>query len=128
MGEIELGQILFSNTPAQEFEADWASNGLEAIADVVSEFREITDPWNRLTSNSGGEPFENETFLMNAYCWCDGEGKGHENGCPPNFLYKPANLVISWYKHAERGIRANVEELKAKDWHNIVHACIESIR
>lgn len=128
MSEIELGQALFSNTPIQEFDADWASNGLETIADVIAEFRGITDPWNKLTSNSGGEPFENEIFNMSSYCWCDGGIMGHENSCPPNFLYKPTNLVITWYKHAERGIRANTEELTARAWHNIVHACIESIK
>lgn len=128
MSEIELGQGLFSNTPLQEFDADWASNGLEAIADVIAESRGILNTSDRLTFNSGGEPFDNEVFSMSAYCWCEGGKTGHQNECPPNFYYKPTGLTITWYKHAGRGITSNMEELSAKAWHGIVHVCIESIK
>lgn len=126
--ELELGQIAYSNTEAQEFDASWASSGLETIAEVLAENRGIVDQSDRLTSNSGGEPYVNDVFAMSAYCWCEGGAKGHEDACPPNFFYKPTNLTITWYKHAERGIRSNVEDLSALDWHRIVNMCIESIR
>ena len=125
---MELGQMLLSNTPPQEYEADWATDGLRMIAEVISESRGL-DPngWNELTSNSGQEDFINDVFEMRSYCWCEGDSKGHEGGCPPNFLYKPNGLTITWYKHAGRGVRANMEYPGAKNWFKAISKCIESI-
>ena len=128
MSELELGQALFSNGSVEEYDAEWATMGLEEIADVIAVKRGLTDDLDRLTSNSGGERFENETFSMSSYCWCSGGAMGHEANCPPNFIYKPTGLAVTWYKHARRGIRANVEEVKAREWLNIVDACIASIK
>jgi len=114
---MELGQMLLSNTPPQEYDADWATDGLYMIGQVIAEYRG-KDPlsgWSTLASNSGDEDFENDIFFMSSYCWCGGAAKEHEDGCPPNFLYKPNGLTITWYKHAGRGIRASMAR------------CIESI-
>mgnify|MGYP003345957487 CR=1 FL=1 len=124
---MELGQLLLSNTPPQEYEAEWATDGLHLIAQVIAELRG-KDPnggWTTLTSNSGEEDFENDVFFMSSYCWCDGDR--HPEGCPPNFIYKPNGLVVSWYKHAGRGIRANMEYPGAKNWFKAISKCIESI-
>lgn len=132
---MELGQLLLSNTPPQEYEADWATDGLRMIAEVISESRGFSpDGWSDLTSNSGGDEFINDVFEMRSYCWCE-SGWGdedpnhpHAKGCPPNFVYKKNGLVITWYKHAGRGIRANMEYAGAKNWFKAITACIESIK
>jgi hypothetical protein len=56
---MELGQMLLSNTPVQNYEAYWATDGLNLIAQVIAELRG-EDPnggWTTLTSNSGAEEF-----------------------------------------------------------------------
>ena len=129
---MELGQLLLSNTPSQEYEAEWATDGLHLIAQVIAEYRE-KDPngWSTLTANSGEEDFVNDVFEMRSYCWCDSgwdEYDGpHANGCPPNFLYKKNGLIINWYKHAGRGITSNMEYPGAKNWFKAISSCIESI-
>lgn len=130
---MELGQLLFSNTPMQSYEADWATDGLHLIAQVIAEYRG-KDPnggWTTLTSNSGDDEFVNDMFEMRSYCWCDGgwdEYEGpHSNGCPPNFLYKKNGLIINWYKHAGRGITSNMEYPGAKNWFKAIETCVRSI-
>ena len=120
---MELGQFLFSNSPAQEYEAYWASNGLVNIAEVIQEQRKDQ---GLLVSNYGEYPYESDLFDMRTYCWCDGEGEGHEEGCPPNFHHKPSGLIINWYKHCERGITSN-KELSKVEWLNIVLECLNHL-
>lgn len=132
---MELGQLLLSNTPVQSYEADWATDGLHMIAQVIAEFRG-EDPlggWTTLTSNSGAAEYINNIFEMRCYCWCDAgwdedETHPHAKGCPPNFLYKKNGLVINWYKHAGRGITSNMEYPGAKNWAKAVMTCIESVK
>lgn len=120
---VELGQELFSNSPHQEYEVDWASGGLVALAEVIKVKR---NDRGLLVSNWGESSYESDIFDMRTYCWCDGEKEGHQDGCPPNFHYKPTNLIINWYKHCERGVSAN-QDLSALDWFKIVQHCIESL-
>lgn len=136
MADLELGQMLLSNTPTQEYDADWATDGLNMIAEVIAEYRGSSygkyGYSNRLTDNSGDEEFVNDVFEMRSYCWCDSgwdeyEGK-HPQGCPPNFLYKPTGMVITWYKHASRGITSNKKYLGARTWFDIINNCIESVQ
>ena len=134
---MELGQLLISNANYEKYEADWATDGLRMIAEVISESRGLdANGWNELTSNSGGDEFVNDVFEMRSYCWCEAgfdaewEGKTdhpHAKGCPPNFVYKANGLAITWYKHAGRGIRANMEYPGAKNWFKAISKCIESI-
>jgi hypothetical protein len=126
---MELGQLLISNTAPEKYEADWATDGLYMIAQCIAELRG-KDPlggWTTLTSNSGETEYENDIFYMSSYCWCEGGSEGHENGCPPNFIYKVNGMCISWYKHAGRGIRASREYPGARLWANAVMRCISSV-
>lgn len=54
--------------------------------------------------NNGGK-YENDTFALRSYCWCD--GNLHKDGCPPNFQYN--DIRISWYKHHQRGVKSEIE-------------------
>lgn len=106
--EPELGQAAFSNTPWHEIEMH------EAVYDVlrvIGEFLVLEHQTDQNPcDNCGGDgQFENDTFAMRAYCWCDG-GIGyedHEDGCPPNFHFKPTDFKCAWYKHAGRGATQN---------------------
>lgn len=121
---VELGQLAFSNTPIQSFEARWATQGIQLIASAVDQSRGGDGDFT-MAYNAGGEPFENDWFALRAYCWCDGEAEGHEDGCPPNFEFKPTDLEICWYKHAGRGITAN--QAQPSDWMKIVTDCVRSV-
>lgn len=128
----EIGQVLFANNETYEHTADWATNGLNALAEVIAEHRGYKkDKYGYgplLTSNEGDEEYINDVFEMRTYCWCDGDSEPHENGCPPNFIHKPTGIEISWYKHAGRGITANVDWLPALTWHKLITSCMESVK
>lgn len=133
MAELELGQMLLSNNDWHQYDADWAVEGLNMIAQVIAELRGEDPNGFRtlLTTNSGGEEFVNDVFEMRSYCWCDSgwedyEGS-HAGGCPPNFLYKPTGLVITWYKHAGRGNTSNKKYPGARTWFEIIKHCIGSV-
>lgn len=127
----ELGQILFTNAETFNHEAWWATDGLNTLAKVIAEQRGLIKDNHEyvplLTSSDGEEEYENDKFSLRSYCWCDGDLPGHENSCPPNFVYKPSGVEITWYKHAGRGITANVEYLSPLTWHRVINDCIESI-
>jgi hypothetical protein len=134
--KLELGQMLLSNTPIQSYESYWATDGLNMIAEVISELRgkqHGTYGWDGLlTSNSGAEDYINDVFEMRSYCWCDATWEEdpehpHAHGCPPNFLYKPTGMVITWYKHANRGATSNKQYPGARTWFEIIKHCIGSI-
>ena len=100
------------------------------IAQIITEMRG-EDPngfRTTLTTNSGEEDFVNYVFEMRSYCWCEGYSEDHPDGCPPNFVYKPENLVMTWYKHAGRGIACNKKYLGANWWFNIIQDCVRSMR
>ena len=118
----ELGQAAFG-APWQELEMpEYVRRGLATLgAAVTSESSSGGDP----TDNSGAS-FENEVFVLNAYCWCDGENLEHEEGCPPNFEYKPSGFVASWYKYLGRG--SSVSEAIDQDaFTSLLAACLASL-
>ena len=134
--KLELGQMLLSNTPIQSYESYWATDGLNMIAEVIAELRgkqHGTYGWDGLlTSNSGAEDYINDVFEMRSYCWCDATWEEdpdhpHAHGCPPNFLYKPTGMIITWYKHANRGATSNKQYPGARTWFEIIKHCIGSI-
>lgn len=128
---MELGQLLLSNNEWHRYECNWADSGLELIAEVIAELRghkrRTYGYDNLLVANSGDEEFVNDVFEMHSYCWCEGGIEGHENGCPPNFLYKPTGLIITWYKYSGRGTTSNKKYPGARTWSEIVNHCIKSI-
>lgn len=129
---VELGMLVCSNGDFHQYDADWATSGLVHLAEVIAERRNAgsTPPkygWPLITGNCGEDPFENDVFALRTYCWCDGEGK-HEEGCPPNFEYKPTGVEMSWYKHAGRGMTCNRTKPSMNRWFEVLSECIASIR
>lgn len=73
--------------------------------------------------NGYGAEYENDTFMMNPFCWCDRDDCrwcGKENA--PNFLYKPTQGKVWWYKWIGRGER--IEGKFDKDW---LQKCKDSV-
>jgi len=63
-----------------------------------------------------GFTYENDTFSMHRYCWCDREDCpwcGEQNA--PNFLHKPSGYSVWWYKWIGRGMtmKGECDDLRA---------------
>lgn len=73
------------------------------------------------TTERGG--YENDVFKVNPYYWGDDENIADE----PNFIYKPGNIEISWYKYPMRDAYANtlLTEEKAEE---IFRKCRDSMK
>jgi len=89
-----------------------------------------------------GADYENEVFMMHPFCWCEegdcgwcagigampqllrevGNVKYSESERLPNFLYKPTNTRVWWYKYIGRGMEQ--KGTLPKDW---LKKCQESI-
>lgn len=120
--EPELGQMLFSNSRWNQLDTpSYVTEGLGLLGAIISQGRFAYDP----TGNVGPEAdFENDVFAMRAFCWCDGDFAGHEDGCPPNFVC--GDFVAGWYKHSQRGASQN-REMPIQEWARMMTACLASL-
>ena len=116
----ELGQIFLSNNAFFAEEAYWATEGLVMLDRVIEE--------SKIRNWTNDIKYEGTVFAYRPYCWCDGDLEGHEEQCPPNFEFYPTGIQISWYKHEARGITANVKELPAMTWWNVLNECVNEIK
>lgn len=67
--------------------------------------------------------FENDTFFIMPYFW--GES---ENICEmPNFIFKPWNFELSWYKYPMRDAYSN-KKITFEEFEQMLNLCSESIR
>ncbi len=66
---------------------------------------------------------ETDVFFIHPYYWGDDEAAADM----PNFLYKPEDIEIRWYKYPMRGAYSNVKLSKEK-LKQILHECRKSIR
>lgn len=66
--------------------------------------------------------FENDTFIVRPYYWGDSD----ELKALPNFLYKPENINIDWYKYPFRDSYSNVK-LDYKKLREIIDDCLKSL-
>lgn len=124
--EPELGQWGFSNTPWQANETPgWMQRGIEQIDEALVELEGHADDWGHYTSNSGRGEFKNDVFAIRSYCWCD-SGKGHEEGCPPNFEHFKSGIQAAWYKHSRRSPSVSTIPTSA-EWRAIVRECEDSL-
>lgn len=88
--------------------------------------------------------FENNTFYIKSYHWegctCEVSGqKGidcmtspdqHDWECllyKPNFIFKPDNFMLSWYKHPLRSNRCN-QDKTVDQFRNMMEQCLQSIK
>ena len=123
---MELGNMIFGNSRG-EYEVDrgW-----------VEIFSALMDS---LQCDHYGIEYENNTFATFPYFWgdpdCDNDDSLEDRACPckpncpsmkPNFLYKPTNYSIKWYKYPFRDSYAN-QKITTRQFIQIVDACIESM-
>lgn len=78
---------------------------------------------------SYADNFENETFSMHKYCWCERETCEYCFGNKPLFIHIPSGFAMSWYKYFPQGLQTNVsaKKLSFDDIQNIFVDCIGSL-
>lgn len=116
--EPELGQALFGGPWETVEMEDHVRAGIDALSFLIA-----GDDFARLhITNSGAEEFDNGTFELRSYCWCD--GGQHPDGCPPNFKY--GDFEARWYKHSGRGSSQN-RPVPLVEWREILACCVASL-
>lgn len=81
------------------------------------------DSYNPCQNN--GSSFVCNAFSMEAYCWCDGDTKGHEEGCPDNFYCSETGANASWYKHIGRGTEFDPKDYSV--WAKTFEICLRGV-
>ncbi len=116
LDNMELGNLIFGHSRG-EYQVD-----RETYQDMFGEFLEKIncDGYGCFQGNDG--TFENEVFAIRPYYWGDDE----EEMAKPNFLYKPDNLEIRWYKYPFRDSYSN-KELTVDYLKEILNNCEKSI-
>lgn len=71
-------------------------------------------------NNRGG--YENEIFCISPYYW----GEDKDIASLPNFIYKPINFTIDWYKYPFRDSYMN-KQLNEKEIKNIFKKCYKYV-
>lgn len=130
---------------------------------VSSDLRYLTEllALNNLGDVSGGglggtygygADYENDTFMMHPFCWCDEAScpwclacecsytvsednkvtmistcincrAGEDRHRAPNFLHKPTGSEVSWYKYIGRGMEVELNG----EWKDIFVSCVKSV-
>ena len=70
-----------------------------------------------------GCPFENGTFTMTPYCWCEKEACPQCEQDAPNFEHKRSGSTVRWYKYIGRGMEVTLTQ----PWSSILIDCIRSL-
>ena len=99
---------------------------VENIIRMIGEYHSTCCGDNSRSGSTYGANVENEWFMMHIFCWCDG------GDCPwcrevdplPNFIYKPLDLRVSWYKYIGRGMEMN-KNLSIKECSDMLQNCIK---
>ena len=77
-----------------------------------------------------GDNYENDTFKMNRYCWCDGDDcKLCGDDPEPNFIHKHTGFKVWWYKYIGRGFSVTYAKssIKPSELLDIFSDCIKSV-
>ena len=122
----ELGQIVTGATFTHVETPSYVTAGFSILDALYAELFEGGGDLHARTSNHGGERIVTDTFEIGAYCWCDGQRQGHEDGCPPNFIHHPSGFAAYWYKHAERGETCNTAPTVLQ-WAAVLRECIDAL-
>lgn len=73
-----------------------------------------------------GANFENDTFMMHRYCWCEKDGCVWCAGEAPNFHHKPSGLTVRWYKYIGRDNEMSCSD-ELLTLHALATSCLQSI-
>lgn len=98
---MELGNIIFGNS-----RGEYHVEPREEYQNIFHEFLENNgfDGYGYKVK-SDDRTFENNTFVIRPYYWGDDD----DIAVLPNFVYKPMNFEIKWYKYPMRDAYCNID-------------------
>ena len=109
--------------------------GLVTLTEYLVKNKNIEASHGLLGGEYGyGCEYENDTFMMHPFCWCEKDDclwctyeeetddMVEPQSLQPNFLYKPTDTKIWWYKYIGRSQEQRGK--LPKDW---LKKCIDSI-
>lgn len=100
-----------------------ASGPLVELTEYLSKKLGLDGGYGLGGENGYGAEYENDTFMMHPYCWCDRDDcKWCGDERAPNFIYKPTGYKAWWYKWIGRGQEA--EGKLPKNW---LQQCKDSV-
>ena len=117
---MEIGNAIFGNSrgtyevPREQFE-DAFFLLLKKIG--LDGYGYSEKGWNKNYAT-----FENDTFLIRPYYW----GYDDSIASLPNFVYKPTNFEIQWYKYPFRDSYMN-QNISIKQFKEIIKRCKKSV-
>lgn len=122
---MEIGNMIFAyHVPRGEtkgnFErGDWSIQFLDRIdCDGYGFYKQFKDEDDPLRNERGG--ITTELFEINPY-YC---GKNDDEFDLPNFIFKPSNYSLMWYKYPLRDSYAN-QELTFSEFSEMLKKCEE---
>jgi hypothetical protein len=125
--DMELGNLIFGNSrgkyvvePRMKYQ-DAFYEFLEALK--LDGYGYPTDRNREMADERTNTSFENDTFLIRPYYW----GEEEEIQDLPNFVYKPDNITIDWYKYPMRDAYCN-QNISIKRFKEILKACLASVQ
>lgn len=121
----EIGQIIFGTGSFQNFEED-----RNLLNEVFESFCENFENYVGGDILHWFDKYENDIFLIRPYSWndCLCEEENDEcDVCGANFIFKPKQFKLSWYKYPFRSPSVNME-LSKEDYIKMLEQCIESMK
>ena len=117
INDTELGNLLFGNSRGA-----YQVEPREEYQEIFQQFLYDNGFDGYGIRDNGDREFENDTFIIRAYYWGEDEKKAEL----PNFVFKPTNLEISWYKYPMRDAYSN-QDISIEAFKDIINKCVESL-
>lgn len=121
---MELGNLIFGNSRGdyvldRETFQDTFHEFLETIGFSIYGHPETEELCEKLDYDG---LFENDVFIIRPYYWGDDDEEAEK----PNFVYKPGNVEISWYKYALRDAYCS-HDLTIEQFKSMLDDCAKSM-
>lgn len=122
--DLELGNWAFGNSRGNyciEPRMEWQEVFCKFLYENGFDSRGYVNDNNPFME--GYVSYENDTFLIRPYIWDDENPEAEL----PNFVYKPENIEICWYKYPFRNSFINVD-ITLEKLKEILEACAKSMK
>lgn len=119
---LELGNLFFGNSRGIfSVPREWQVKMLKCMEEMKFDSEGFYEGIlkDNLTPRGG---FENDVFVLNPYYWGEDESIAAE----PNFIYKPTQYKLDWYKYPLRDSYAN-QDISFSKFAEILNKCRKSI-
>lgn len=117
LDHMELGNLMFGHS-----RGTFLVEPRDVYQDIFLEFLYSIGCSFEGFSDNGDDVIENETFAIRPYYWGDDEDIAEL----PNFVYKPMDFELRWYKYPMRDAYCN-NDLSPDEFRDILESCRASL-